>query len=112
VGEDMDDLQMVLLKFGMRQHLEQFRSCGLLYMNTQQYFRETEAGETRRDRFETTDQIAQPNALRRLTVENTSKRFVFKPDDLAGPVLISLGKSPCNIYCMFASTEPMRSAGR
>jgi hypothetical protein len=106
---DRDDLQnwMILFKFGRREHLEQFRSCGLLCMRHQQYFREIESDETRSDRFETTDRIVQPNALGQLTVESASKRFVIKPDDLVGPVLISLAKSPCNIYCMFAVTQPV-----
>src|SRR5262245_30205479 len=105
----MDDLQnwMILFKFGKREHLEQFRSCGLLYMRHQQYFKEIEADEARSDRFESTDRVVQPNALRRLTIESASKRFVIRPDDLAGPVLISLAKSPCNIYCMLAVTQPV-----
>jgi hypothetical protein len=96
----MCHLQMALVKFGMREHLEQFRNCGLLYMNAQKYFREIE-DETRRDRFETTDRIAQPNAFIRLTVESRSKRFVLSPVD----TFLFSSDTPCNIYCMVRATQ-------
>jgi hypothetical protein len=33
---------------------------------------------------------------------------VVPPSQLRGPLLLSLGKSSCNIYCMFAVTDPTK----
>jgi hypothetical protein len=99
----------VLFKFGKRAHLEQFRKDGLLHMNPQAYFSKLENDLVRNDRFEGTDKIFQPNVLKHLTITNNSdgRRIVINPSDMAGPVSISLGKSSCNVYCMFSITRPM-----
>jgi len=99
----------VLLKFGTRAHLEQFREDGLLYMNPQAYFSKLEDDLVRKDRFEGTDKIFQPNDLKHLTIESNvdGKKIVIKPSDMAGPLRISMGKSACNVYCMFSVTRPM-----
>jgi hypothetical protein len=99
---------MILLKFGQRDHLEQLRNRGLLHMKPQRYFREMESDAARGDRFETTDRVFQPSELRSLRVKrkDSLSETVITPDRLVGPVLISLDKAPCNIYCMFAITEP------
>jgi hypothetical protein len=106
-----DDIRwMVLLKFGQRQHLEEFRRDGLLYMNPQQYFADLEGDLARGDRFEGTDQILQPKDIRHIRIEdNVSGEVVMiRPEDMAGPVSIGLGKRPaCNLFCMFAVTKPV-----
>lgn len=100
---------VLLFKFGRREHLEQFRKQGLLFMNSQDYFAELETADSvRSDRFETTDRIVQPNELKRLTIEsNTDGRTItIMPKDLAGPLRIGLGSERCNIYCMFGIADP------
>jgi hypothetical protein len=97
----------VPLKFGKRLHLEQFRNNGLLYMKPQVYFSKLEADPVRKDRFEGTDKIFQPDALKHLTIENNvdGRKIVISPADMAGPLLMSMGKSLCNIYCMYSVTQ-------
>jgi hypothetical protein len=99
---------MILFKFGQRDHLEQLRNRGLLHMKPQRFFREMESDAARGDRFETTDRVFQPSELRSLRVKrkDSLSDTVITPDRMLGPVLISLDKAPCNIYCMFAITEP------
>jgi hypothetical protein len=100
---------MILLKFGKRQHLEEFRRDGLLYLNSQTYFANLEADLVRSDRFEGTDRIIQPKDLKCMTIESNidGTKIVIPSDQLVGPVLLASGKrAPCNIYCMFAVTEP------
>jgi len=101
----------VLIKFGERQHLNELRHEGLLHLNTTKFFSDLEAKSdiVRADRFEGTDRIFQPAAIKNLTIANEAQgiNIVIPPDHLAGPLLISLGKNfPCNIYCMFAVTKP------
>jgi hypothetical protein len=98
---------MIPVKFGQRQHLEEFRNDGLLHMNSQTYFSRLEADSVRADRFEGSDRIIQPSALQRMTIENADgTKIVILPQHLAGPLLIGLGKKPpCNIFCMFAVTK-------
>jgi hypothetical protein len=104
----MDRVQnwMILFKFSRREFLQQLRSRGLLYMKYQEDFRKIES-KPRQDRFETTEQIAQPNAVKRLIIrDNDSQReVVIGPEQLAGPLLMSSGKLSCNVYCMFALTQ-------
>jgi hypothetical protein len=98
---------MVLFKFGRCEHLQQLRSRGLLHMKPQQDFRKMESDAAREDRFETTDRVFQPNAVKSLTVtsNHSPRKFVIQSEHLVGPVLISLANSSCNIYCMFAVTQ-------
>jgi hypothetical protein len=106
--KQMDRVQnwMILFKFSQREHLQQLRSRGLLHMKHQEDFRTIES-KPRRDRFETTDRVVQPNALKRLMVRSnhSQREVVIGPDQLAGPLLISLGTLSCNVYCMFALTQ-------
>jgi hypothetical protein len=97
---------LILLKFGKRDHLQQLRNRGLLHMNSQRYFQEIESDPVRGDRFETTDRVVQPKDLRRLTIKSKNREIVITTDRLVGPVCIRFDKAPCNIYCMFAITEP------
>jgi hypothetical protein len=99
---------IVLLKFGQRDHLEQLREGGVVYMNPQTYFAKLEADALRSDRFEGADRIIQPNALKRLIVQSNvdARKLTIPASQLRGPLRLSLG--PCNIYCMFAVTEPAR----
>jgi hypothetical protein len=67
VNEDSKERWAVLMKFGQRDHLEQLRNAGLVYMRPQSCFYKLEAVDpVRGDRFEGTDGIIQPNALKRL----------------------------------------------
>ena len=104
-----DDIRwMVVLKFGKRQHLEEFRRDGLLYMSPQGYFADLEGDLVRGDRFEGADQVHQPKDIRHIRIENdvSGDVVMIKPEDLGGPVSISFGKRPpCNLFCMFAVTQ-------
>jgi hypothetical protein len=107
MSERSNDGWAVLLKFGKRPHLEQFRNHGLLYMNPQNYFSKLDGDLARNDRFEGTDKVFQPNALKHLVIENNvdGTKIVIRPADMAGPLLMSMGKSSCNVYCMFSVTS-------
>src|SRR5215467_2054151 len=97
---------MLLLKFGQRQHLDELRG-GLLYMNSQRYFRDLDGDFVRGDRFEGTDQIHQPRDIKHIRSENNVSGNVvtIKPEDMAGPISIQFGtRPPCNLFCMFAIT--------
>lgn len=99
---------MMLLKFGARRHLEEFRRDGLLYMRPQACFAKLENDPVRGDRFETTDQIHQPKDVKSLTVTNnvTGQVITIDPEDMAGPISIRLSKTPhCNLFCMFSVTK-------
>ncbi len=92
-----DEVQwVVLLKYGKREHLEEFRADGLLYMNSEDYFARLENDVVRADRFEGTDEIHQPSAIKELRIESNLDGSVvlIKPKDLAGPIKICLGKRP------------------
>ena len=107
-----DEVQWaVLLKYGKREHLEEFRD-GLLYMNSEDYFSRLEGDTVRADHFEGTDEIHQPSAIKELRIENNidGRIVVIVPKDLAGPIKIRFGKRPLsNIFCMFAVTAPKDS---
>lgn len=100
-----------LLKFGEKQHLQGFRSDGLLYMKPLAEFAKLESDMARGDCFEGTTSIIQPKHVGEL-IFDTGKvglgKFIGKPSDLAGPIRIGLHKTAsCNVYCMFAVTRPV-----
>jgi hypothetical protein len=105
VNEDPKEQWVVLLKFGQRDHLEQLRKGGVVYMNPQTYFANLEGDSLRGDRFEGADRIIQPNALKHLIVQSNvdARKLIIPASQLRGPLRLSLGKY--NIYCMFAVTE-------
>ncbi len=103
-------LPWVLLKFGEREHLEEFRREGLLYMNPLAYFLKLESDAERGDSFEGATWIYQPKHVE--IVSDTGGiglgKFVAREPDSAGPVRIALGRTAaCNVYCMFAVTKPV-----
>jgi hypothetical protein len=108
LNEDSKERRVwALFRFGQGNHLEQLRKDGVVYMNSQCYFAKLEADLLRGDRFEGTDRIIQPKALKRLIIESNvdSRKFIIPASQLRGPLGLSLGKSSCNIYCTFAVTE-------
>src|SRR5580658_10036414 len=107
--EHVEQKWMILMKFGKRQHLEEFRESGLLHMNSDAYFSSLEGDAVRADRFEGSDRIVQPHTLRHMTIEsNDGIKIVIPPEHMVGPLLIGLGKRPrCNLFCMFAVTRPI-----
>jgi hypothetical protein len=107
VNEDRKERWVMLVRFARRDRLEQLRNGGVVHMNPHTYFRELEADPDRGDRFEGTDRIIQPNALKRLIIQsnNDARKLIIPASQLRGPLLLSLGTSSCNIYCMFAETE-------
>ena len=113
--ERCENRWLVLFKFGEREHLEQLRNEGLLFMNTQSYFADLKADGIRADKFEGTSRIIQPSLTRDLTftgpvsIRDGKVQFAevtIPSSDLAGPTSISLDKFSCNVYCMYALTEP------
>jgi hypothetical protein len=98
-----------LLKFGEKEHIQEFRSNGLLYMNTLGMFHQLESDMARGDCFEGSTTIIQPKHLE--MVLDASKigfsTLTVNPLELAGPFRIGLqNTASCNIYCMFAITKP------
>jgi hypothetical protein len=100
-----------LLKFGEKQHIQAFRSDGLLYMKPLAEFTKLESDMARGDCFEGTTRIVQSKHVGEF-IFDTGKlglgKFTAKPSDFAGPVRIGLHKTAsCNVYCMFAVTRPV-----
>src|SRR5438105_7169974 len=110
---------IVLFKFGGRAHLEELRKVGLLFMRSSAHFSELERSTimdpVRADRFEGTDWIFHP---KRHTIDFEGPialdvhgnpqniKFTTPSHDIAEHTSISLNRSFCNIYCMYAMTEP------
>lgn len=100
-----------LLKFGAKQHLEELRKDGLLYMSPLASFAKLESDMVRDDRFEGTTRIVQPKHIGEFVID-TGKAGLGKlnvnPSELAGPVRIGLHQTAsCNVYCLFAVTGPV-----
>lgn len=105
---------VILLKFGKKQHLEEFRENGLVYMNSRNFFSKLEHDCVRADPFEGTDRIIQPRDTH-VTIEGPIRassghietvKIALLPGDLAGPISIGLNKNDCNIFCMFCVSKP------
>jgi hypothetical protein len=98
-----------LVKFGKREHLEQLRGRGLLYMKSLAAFRDLESDAARGDPFEGWDTVIQPRDIGEFTSKHPLvSQFVVPPLDLAGPVRIGLDRTvSCNVYCMSAITGPI-----
>jgi hypothetical protein len=106
---------VILLKFGKKQHLEEFRENGLVYMNSRTFFSRLENDCVRADSFEGTDRIIQPHDTH-VTIEGPIQascghietvKVSLLPGDLAGPVSIGWNKNDCNMFCMFSVTKPI-----
>ena len=96
-----------LIKLGQKAHMEQFRN-GLLYMNTLSYFRDLEAHPARADRLEGIDHIFQPQDLRMSFDAPGFGRFDVPPEDLAGPVTLTMNETySCNVFCLTSISEPV-----
>jgi hypothetical protein len=117
-NESIHPRWVILFRFGDKKHLEQFRGCGLVYMNPRTYFTKLENDCVRADGFEGTDRIIQPRNIRELTVEGPIResgghiervKLSILPSDMAGPVSIGWDKHDCNLFCMFAVTKPVDS---
>ena len=54
---------IILIKFGVREHLEALRRGGLLYLNPQSYFAKGEAGPERADGREAANRLHQPRDI-------------------------------------------------
>jgi hypothetical protein len=93
---------LVLFKFGEKAHLEDFRTTGNLYMNTQAYFTGVENDALRHDPFEGYDEIHQPKDIRTFTITNdeTGETTVFKSENFAGPIKINFGRQSYSLFCM------------
>jgi|WetSurMetagenome_2_1015567.scaffolds.fasta_scaffold01252_8 hypothetical protein len=98
-----------LIKFGKKEHIQEFRNNGLLYMNTLATFTQLESDMARGDCFEGSTTIIQPKDAE--IVFDASKigfgKFTVNPLELTGPVRIALNSTAsCNIFSMFAITKP------
>lgn len=98
-----------LLKFGQRQHLEEFRQRGLFYMNPLRYFTALEQDAVRGDSFEGTSRIFQPRDVGQIRLGSGENVVVFEPHDLTGPMMIrgSNALAFFNVFCMFSITKPI-----
>jgi hypothetical protein len=97
------------LKFAKAEYLHKMRNEGLLHLKSLRYYSELEDAE-KGDAFEGVDRIWQPKHIGELTIRtNTSLGdFTATPvKDLSGPVRTKLNRvMDCNVYCLFAITEP------
>jgi hypothetical protein len=98
-----------LLKFGERQHLEELRNDGLLYMRSLAEFMKLESDVARGDFYEGVTDIIQPKHVKNFILEAPGfGRHAVNPSDLCGPVRIAKYETlACNVYCMFAITGPV-----
>ncbi|HWX83750.1 MAG TPA: hypothetical protein VNZ48_09155 [Xanthobacteraceae bacterium] len=94
---------LILFKFGMREHLQQFRE-GFLYMNSQAWFAAQEKDPPRSDPLEGTSHMIQPRDIGNITIEvpKLNLKTIILPADLAAATTFALEKDACNIFCMFA----------
>ncbi len=99
------------LKFGAKQHLEELRRDGLLYMSPLASFAKLESDMVRDDRFEGTTRIMQPKHIGEFVIDTGRIGFgkiSVNPSELTGPVRIGLHRTvSCNVYCLFAVTGPV-----
>lgn len=99
------------LKFGAKQHLEELRRDGLLYMSPLASFAKLESDMVRDDRFEGTTRIMQPKHIGEFVIDTGRVGFGkinLNPLELTGPVRIGLHQTAsCNVYCLFAVTGPV-----
>lgn len=98
---------LIAMKFGQREHLEQFRA-GQLFTKPLEAFAKMERDEVRHDRLEGASRITQPDAIRRLTLTSGDGQVIdFDSKDLVGPLVMSYGEAVnCNVFCMFSITSP------
>lgn len=100
-----------LLKFGEKQHIEEFRSNGLLYMKSLAEFAKLELDMERDDSYEGTDTIIQPKHVGKCIFDASRMglgKFTAKPADFAAPIRLGLNRTAsCNVYCMFAVMKPV-----
>ena len=103
---------MLLLKLGQREHLEMLRK-GLLYMNSLAFFNSLEADQARGDRREGTDYAYQPGDCEFVLdpgIPGSEKIRVSEASGLAGVRIWTQRTSSCNIFCMFAVTNPIEGS--
>lgn len=97
------------MKFGEKTHLENFRNNGLLYMNSEDYFRKLEKDPVRCDKFEGIDRFYQPSFIKSFTIGSPGKKqIILGTEDLVGPITIRLPRYRCNLFCMSAITDPRK----
>jgi len=101
----------MFMKFGQREHLEVFRSEGLLYAKHLHDFSKSEnkADKVRPDRFEGADEIYQPSFIKSFTIKKApDTKIVLGPRNFAGPVAVCFGRNTnCNVYCMYSMMPPL-----
>jgi len=109
----MGDVKVyAFLKLSKAEYLQRLRNDGLLHLKPLRYFAELEDPE-KGDAFEGLDTIMQPKRVGELTLSTNMSlgSIAVAPQDLAGPVRISLDRiMDCNVYCLFALTGPVAGA--
>jgi hypothetical protein len=97
---DPDSL-LALFKFGKRDHIQQFVSEGMLYMNTLEYFAKLEAESVRRDPNEGVVHVEQPQGVRIGFKENIEDDYT-SIGPLAAPLRFrARGSMKTNVFCMY-----------
>ena len=77
-------------------------------MNGQRFFSSLEKNDSvRGDKHEGTDRIHQPSDIKNIRIIDNDQgtEINIGPDQLAGPVLISLGRQAYNLFCLHAITD-------
>lgn len=107
---DQESGCVVLMKFGQAEHLEAFRSEGLLYMNSLRYFAKLEGDAVRSDPLEGFDEIHQAKHIVSLRIEAEGQAPLELKPHLSGPFRIARSVPPWNVFCMHGVTtvsEPL-----
>jgi len=106
-----DQADVMLIKFGQAQHLQEFRN-GILYMNNRSAFFDTPVADTERhDPYEAVDYLIPKSSISdiRLTDELTGAEFEIGSDALSGPMRGKYDDVGPNVFCMYAAKNIMKT---
>jgi hypothetical protein len=93
----------ILVKLGQRDHMEELRSKGAVFLQTIHYFEKLENDTARGDHLEGSSEIMQPKHIGTMTLGNIS----FLPTEIVGPVVLgSPSNRLSNVFCMYSITKP------
>ncbi|MCQ4160835.1 hypothetical protein NON00_12945 [Roseomonas sp. GC11] len=100
----------ILMKFGRREHLQDFRVRGAVYMRSFGYFKRLEGDVARGDRLEGTTRILQPHHVGSFVLDASSAgmgKVSLDPRDMVGPIEFGLSdEHSANMFCMYRLDRP------
>lgn len=97
----------ILIKIGQKEHIENLRAKGQVYMKPVSYFTNLENDAARSDRLDGSVHIIQPKHIGVMTISSIDTTITFSPDEIVGPVMIGSSQNDsCNVFCMYSITKP------